>query len=1069
LELGLNKVYLATEYSEELHNMCCVCPNKKKCKVYQSYFDNHLQAVDSNKLKKDLLSFYNANLKYADTKSLVQRASVAESIIGYRSGDGRKIMGFHVLLGGEKRECCRECFMKFIEIEYDGLKKLMKNNEGGYIGAGGDTWRNCTESDRGGGDISQMDVKEWLSTETVNPRECVEDNELVSNAFCIRNDKHEECHAWFQQYCTSCAEQSPEGDFSYVSTTNKEELHDVYVQDFERLSATEAQNRGGVDHELYLADMIAQGRVKKDLLSKAAFMEHWRQCFPHLGLRRECSVVGKCAVCAHLDGEGQKHNNCAEIKLALKKAKMLHRLFYQNERIAYQHRSSHARGEKRVLSVCIDIMESCDNQSPAGGSQCKFEQTIDCTYVGCLVHGVGLTMYRCTNLVGKSADVICHVVLDQLQKYFERNGCAPDVLYVQNDGGGENANACFFALLEYLVVMRFTHLILATRFPTGHGHDDGDGGFGHVKKVWKGVVMKTWEKFRTVLEEKHKMSKLNTKMEDIHYVHDYWTFFRPCFDKKLSNFQKLQETQHQFRFEAVEADVWFPLGCRVSYTAFCAKMTVEGNIRSAPGSALTDMGFKIGIDFTRTYSKWYPDENTYPERPVFGFHLLTCLPTEPLHVKMYDEESRVAMEKTRMYLISSPKLNDDEKAEWADFFRKYLPVNDVPYHPNGVVPFIPLQSFIGAPLLYRPPNERVAALIDEKRSVEVEELTLCALAMPSVKCSWDVNPPQPRLFINKTAEQDANYAVYHDTLKNFVLHMRSKETPLFGCSVEYMNNKLYRMANLLGKELVNRPPTRGEKCKKLYSIGKDFYNFMYAPLLAATRICLGTMLNIPYTSEAEKLKVVRVIGTFKLLKHMLREDLDSNIVNCLYTMFQSRDTVCTQMHQQHYMNDRVATYYPMLPSVFLSVEDGQSLLNGENILGNPNRLHCVYIPYLLRVSETQCVWTIILIQCHIRQFSFVTPVSFPGNRNEEGLAYITLKLNATLETVWPNCTMFKTEMQTGLDRYSIPDLSVDGSVAWLYAATYFILYGLPVEIYERAIHILILRCKYFLSMGKLYT
>ena len=936
--------------------------------------------------------------------------------------------------------------------------------------AGGDTYRNCTESDRGSGKVSQLDVKQWLSTETVNPTECVEDNELVSNAFCIRSRKHEECHAWFQRYMTTYAEQSPEGDFSYVSTTNKEELYDVYVKDFERLAETEVRNRMRGGHEIYLADMNAKGTVKNGLLSKKTFLEHWNQCFPHLGLRRECSVLGKCAVCSHLDGEGQKHNNSHEIKLALKKAKMLHRLFYQNERIAYQHRAEHARGEKKVLSVCVDIMESCDNQSPSGGSQCKFESTIDCTYVGCLVHGVGLTMYRCTNLVGKSADVICHVLLDQLQKYFERNGCAPDVLYMQNDGGGENANACFFALLEYLVIMRFTHLILATRFPTGHGHDDGDGGFGHVKKVWKGVVMKTWEAFRTILEEKHKMSMLNTKMEDIHYVHDYWKFFRPCLDKLLSNFQKLQHTQHQFRFEAVENDGWFPLGCRVSYTAFCAKKTVEGQIRSAPGSAQTDLGFKIGIDFTRTYSKWYPDETTYPERPIFGFYLLTCLPTEPLHVKMYDEESRAAMDVTRMSLMASPKLNDDQKTDWAEFFSKYLPKEDVPYHPNGVVPFIPLQSFIGTPLAYRSPNERVTALIDEKRSVEVEELTLCALAMPSVRNAWNLNPPQPRLFIDRTAEQHANYVVYHATLKILVNHMQKMKTALSGCSVEYMSSKLYRMVNLLGKELANRPISRVQKCKQLYTIGRNFYTFMYAPLLAATRIFLGAMLNIPYTSAVEKLKVVSTIGTFKLLKHMLREDLDSNIVNCLYTMFQSRDTTCTQLHQEHYMNDKVSTYHPMLPSVFLSVEDGRILLDEEeNILGNLVRLHCVYIPYLLYVSETQCVWTIILIQCHIGQFSLVTPLSLPDNRNKEYLLLITTKLNTTLEKMWPTCTMYQTEMQAGSDRYFIPYLTVDGSVAWLYAATYFILFGLPVEICDRDIPNLILRCKYFLAMGKLYT
>jgi hypothetical protein len=1044
VELASNKLELAQQYSERVHDACC--RRNIDCDLYSSYeivSEDGIKMIDSNSFKSDLVAFYKKHLNYESLLSQVRREAITNCIVGYRKGDNRKVMHFTLHLGGKQRDCCKCCFVMAFEMTVASYKNIVKQCEIGYAGAGGDKYKSCTEDYRGSGLVSQGDMFHWLETETVDGGVSVEDANMVANAMCRMRPKSEQCQVWFQNYIVSSAEQSPEGTEIFVSVAYKSDLHDVYIE-----------------------DMVALGYTVPQLLTVDQFLLHWRECFPNVMLRRDCTVIGKCATCAKLDAEGQKKGNCVETKEALKKGKMLHRLFYECERIAYQHRSAHSRLEKMILSMCIDIMESCDHQAPCGGTQCKFEQTLDVTYVGCLVHGVGLTMYRCTNLVGKSADIICHVVLDQIHKYMERNGCAPDACYVQNDGGGENANMCFFALLEYLVIKRFTHMILSTRFPTGHGHDDGDGAFGHVKRAWKRVVMKTWEAFRDILEKKHETSNYKTKMEDVNYVHDYWKFFENSFDKYLASFQKMQETQHQFQFEAVENDPWFPLGCKVKYSAFSAACNVEAVVLSDHAGAQTDLGMKIGIDFCRTYSKWYPLKDTFEGRPVDGFYLLKSIPTEPLKVKDWLEPDRLAMDKVRKYLSNTRHLTSEEKEEWATFFVNFLPVEGVPYAPQGITPFVPLQGFEGAPLPYRELSDRCIPFINGKVEVDVKEATLLALALPCVKSEWDQVPPKPRFFIPNTEEMSRPLEEYYLQVEIMIDHLKAQKRAASGCTELHMETKLFRFTNILGKELCKRPSGRAAKCNLVKALSKHFFNWMYAPVLSEVKMFMATILTTMYTSDEDKSKcIIRVAGV-QLSKQLLRREMNAAIVDCVVNLFQTRDNQIAQKHQALYMDLTSSIYYPFKVSIFLTVDDGLMLLGGQSIVGRVERLQCIYIPYLYKISEEKSVWSLIVIDCTMRTYALVTPTTTCHTVHD--LFMLTTKLNCVLQVDWPACFLFNTEGLNGIDRYVMDIDSMDESISWLYGVLYFVVYGLPIDVQKDMLPIQQLKLKYFLIHGKLF-
>ena len=61
-----------------------------------------------------------------------------------------------------------------------------------------------------------------------------------------------------------------------------------------------------------------------------------------------------------------------------------------------------------------------------------------------------------------------------VEKYrqLNKNGKYPRKLYLQLDGGAENANKYVLSMLEILVGKRVCQNILYSRLPTGHTHED---------------------------------------------------------------------------------------------------------------------------------------------------------------------------------------------------------------------------------------------------------------------------------------------------------------------------------------------------------------------------------------------------------------------------------------------------------------------------------------------------------------------------------------------------------------------------------------------------------------------
>jgi len=86
-----------------------------------------------------------------------------------------------------------------------------------------------------------------------------------------------------------------------------------------------------------------------------------------------------------------------------------------------------------------------------GGSGSNIVKTFDTHLQGIIIHGKRFTLFRSFGNVGKGSNVAVYAWLRELEKIYIENGNLPDDIYMQIDGGPENANAMTLGLAELMV------------------------------------------------------------------------------------------------------------------------------------------------------------------------------------------------------------------------------------------------------------------------------------------------------------------------------------------------------------------------------------------------------------------------------------------------------------------------------------------------------------------------------------------------------------------------------------------------------------------------------------------
>jgi hypothetical protein len=187
------------------------------------------------------------------------------------------------------------------------------------------------------------------------------------------------------------------------------------------------------------------------------------------------------------------------------------------------HYAGRLENKGKVMSSIIDKMDQKHSNVPYLGTQSSFSHPIEQGVTGILEHGAfgeknQVTLYRTFGTVKKGADLTIYCISCQIEAFRRRHKKFPEELYIQLDGGSENANAHVLAYLELLVSKRVARLIYFTRLPTGHTHEDIDAVFAHVWVYFRIKPVHTLEEYKDGIEKAFRDSKLSVEVKDVMVV-----------------------------------------------------------------------------------------------------------------------------------------------------------------------------------------------------------------------------------------------------------------------------------------------------------------------------------------------------------------------------------------------------------------------------------------------------------------------------------------------------------------------------------------------------------------------
>ena len=154
--------------------------------------------------------------------------------------------------------------------------------------------------------------------------------------------------------------------------------------------------------------------------------------------------------------------------------------------------------------------------------------------------------------VPKGANQTIYCILSQIEAWRDRHhGRYPEEIFIQVDGGSENANQWVLGMLELLAINRIVKTVWYTRLPTGHTHEDIDGVFGVLWRMLREEHILTLEDYVTKVTDTFKAKNYDIKVKTLMAIPDYKPLINKVIDPKLGNLHHLIQTQHQWRFEVI--------------------------------------------------------------------------------------------------------------------------------------------------------------------------------------------------------------------------------------------------------------------------------------------------------------------------------------------------------------------------------------------------------------------------------------------------------------------------------------------------------------------------------------
>jgi len=358
-------------------------------------------------------------------------------------------------------------------------------------------------------------------------------------------------------------------------------------------------------------------------------------------------------------------------------------------------------------------------------------------------------------------------------------GKLPEVVFLQIDGGSENANQYLLGMCELLIAKRIIREIRVSRLVRGHTHEDIDGVFGHIWTWMRNTTVHTLDDFCNGIKQAFEYGKLSVSCEFLYAIPNYKEFLSNCIDKNLADYTKEENTQHIWLFEAVQQSPMFPFGVKTLYRAYASDKVIEFE-KKHPSDCYSHIGSLTGLEPRTVHVRWYPDEKTIASRQgIEGFHLLTKLPdsTCAINPLAFIEHGVKQFEKAYICACELWTEDQDTRKWWDEWYKLHAPTATVENYYEDRVLRLPLMSY----LVRKPQNLlnqywvqslNYKTFRNGNNSIDFEWPSETSVCLPSVVTSWTNHPGPSRMHstrdtmvLERLQRYDNQTTGYYDNLR----------------------------------------------------------------------------------------------------------------------------------------------------------------------------------------------------------------------------------------------------------------------------------------------------------------
>ena len=353
------------------------------------------------------------------------------------------------------------------------------------------------------------------------------------------------CYNWLENHFKLSGDNEPNSNEIHLDTVNKKDIYAEYVD------------------ESILYDF--------DPLRETQFNKIWQNSFPYVKIRKYKACSGKCSICAELSILTGKYKIRKAMEY-IKICRVIHRADFMADRNLYQQRKKFSEMYPNLyMSLITDGMQQTHCELPYSGNKVpsgvnKLKQHLQ----GITTHYRRTRMFRTLDHIHLGSNTCIYTLLCALEEAFEFSGKLPKTLYIQIDGGSENANYAFLAWMEIIISLDLgVEEIWVCRLRVGHNHADQDGKFGQLWKAARNEYLLTPQSYEDLVARAiHEGKKTNpAKLVDAFVIPDLVAVIEECIDPELQHAFKGVYTQHVFRFQKVPVTSVFPMGSKCTYRA----------------------------------------------------------------------------------------------------------------------------------------------------------------------------------------------------------------------------------------------------------------------------------------------------------------------------------------------------------------------------------------------------------------------------------------------------------------------------------------------------------------------